>query len=181
MPAPRDIADLKADVLRGGWKNTYLSVQLQRAEHRNRVLSLVRNGASAQQVSDLLREGTPPIDVTPNEVSNLVKDYLNRIHTEDALTIEQLRVLENERLDALWRALSTELRNPDGSVNLKIVDRMTRLSERRAKMNGIEAAQRHEFFVAHGFAALGLDKELAERAERAWIDVGDDAVEEIGP
>jgi len=154
---------------------TPLSLQLQRAEHRSRILTLVRNGASAEQVSELLRDGSPPVDVTPQEVQRFVKGYLNKIHTEDALTIEELRVLENERLDRLWQQLAATVRNADGTPNLKVIDRMTRLSERRSKMNGMEAAQRHEHVVYDGLAAMGLDSDLVERGRQAWIETGGEA------
>lgn len=163
-----------------------MALQLERAETRHRILTLVRNGASPHQIVELLaagdaQHGIPPIEVTTGEVSRLVKTYLDRVHTEDALTIEQLRVLENERLDAVWRALAAEMRNQDGSVNLKIVDRMTRLSERRSKMNGFEAAQKHEHFIGNPLQQLGLEKEHIERAKQAWLESGaiDGEAEEV--
>jgi len=150
-------------------RSTEMQLQLQRTEYRNRVLTMVRNGASAEQVVELLAAGQPPLEVTEQAIKQFVKKYLNKIHTEDALTIEEMRVLENERLDRLWTQLANVARNEDGSPNLKVIDRMTRLSERRSKMNGFEAAQRHEHVVYDGLAALGLDKELAERGQQAWI------------
>lgn len=162
---------MRADVLaKPGSPNPSLALQLNRTEHRNRVLTLIRNGASAEQVSELLATGDPPLEVTEQQVKNFVKRYLNRIHTEDALTIEELRALENERLDRLWSQLAAAARLADGTPNLKVIDRMTRLSERRSKMNGFEAAQRHEHVVYDGLAALGLDPDLVERGRQAWID-----------
>jgi len=169
-----DITDLREDVKTTGHRRkTTLSLQLQRAEHRNRVLGLIRNGASPDQVSELLREGSPPVDLTPQEVTQFVKNYLNRVHTEDALTIEQLRVLENERLDVLWRQLMAHARNGDGTPNLRVIDRLTRLSERRSKMNGIEAAQKHELTVLNGLEVLGIEAELLERGQQAWLESGE--------
>ena len=153
-----------------------MQLQLQRAEHRNRILSLIRNGASPEQVVEMMATGQPPIELTETEVKQFVKKYLNRIHTEDALTIEEMRVLENERLDRLWQQLAAQVRNDDGTPNLKVVDRMTRLSERRSKMNGFEAAQRHEHVVYDGLAALGMDAELLERGRQAWVEGGDPAL-----
>lgn len=167
-------------------KKRTVSGQLEKAEHRNRILNLVRNGASYQQVVDTLADpqNGQPIELTVSEVSRFVKSYLDRIHTEDALTIEQLRALENERLDRLWQSLQAQIRNADGTVNLRIVDRLTRLSERRSRMNGFEAAQKHEHYIGNPLAALGLEQEHIERAERAWLEVGggesvDSTAEEI--
>ena len=165
-----DTTALHKDVLNQARpRRTTMQMELQRTEYRNRVLTMVRNGASAEQVVELLAAGQPPLEVTESAIKQFVKKYLNKIHTEDALTIEEMRALENERLDRLWTQLANSARNEDGSPNLKVIDRMTRLSERRSKMNGFEAAQRHEHVVFDGLAALGLDKELAERGQQAWI------------
>lgn len=152
-----------------------LTDKVNTVELRSRVLSLVRRGATAQQVSDTLAAGDPdngiePVEMAPARVTKWVREYLDRVHTEDALTIEQLRVLENERLDDLWLQMQRQLRNPDGSLNLKIVDRLTRLSERRAKMNGLDAATQHEVKFSGGLAVLGLEEEHLERSQQAFLD-----------
>lgn len=139
------------------------------------MLSLVRKGATAEQVSQTLAAGDPengiePVTMNAGQVSRMVKGYLDRVHETDALTLDQLRVLENERLDEMWLQLQRQLRSADGSINLKIVDRLTRLSERRAKMNGLDAAQRHEFVFGNGLAALGIEEEHLERAREAFVD-----------
>lgn len=170
MPRRRrpDTATLKKEVE----KKRTVAGQLERAETRNTILTLARNGASNQQIVETLAQRVPPVEVTTSEVSKFVRSYLDRIHTEDALTIEQLRVLENERLDGLWRQLAANSRNQDGSPNLRVIDRMTRLSERRSKMNGFEAAQKHEHYIGNPLAALGIEAEHLARAEQAWLEVG---------
>ena len=152
-----------------------LSDQVNLVEQRSRILSLVRRGATAQQVSDTLAAGDPqagiePVEVKPEKVKKIVKDYLDKVHSEDELTIEHLRVLENERLDDVWLQLQRMLKNPDGSLNLKVVDRLTRLSERRAKMNGLDAAERHDVFVAGGLSVLGIEQEHLDRSQQAFMD-----------
>ena len=151
-----------------------LSEKVNAVELRSRVLSLVRKGATAQQVSDTLAAGDEsagiePVELEAKAVGALVRDYLDKVHERDELTLEQLRVLENERLDDLWLQLQRQLRNADGSLNLKIVDRLTRLSERRAKMNGLDAAQRHEFQFGGGLAVLGIEEEHLDRARDAFV------------
>jgi len=150
-----------------------LTDQLRATEQRNRILSLIRNGATTEQVSEILAKGDAthePVFLEPGTIGAMVKKYLDRVHTEDALTIEQLRVLENERLDALWAKVSAMLTNADGSLNLKAVDRLTRLSERRSKMNGLDAAQKHEHFIGDGLRALGLEEEHVARARTAFLE-----------
>ena len=150
-----------------------LTDQLEKVEVRNRVLTLVRNGATSTQVAEVLAESG--ITVSPASVTSMVKKYLDRVHTEDALTLEQMRVMENERLDALWRSLTARLHDAEGNINLKIVDRLTRLSERRSRMNGIEAAKKHEIYLGNGLEALGLAEEHVQRGRQAWLEAGDDA------
>lgn len=177
------ISDLRSESRKGRF---HLSAQLEFVEHRSRVLTLVRNGATAEQAAGVLND--EGVNITARDVTTMVRGYLDRIHTEDALTIEQMRVLENERLDSLWRQLMAQSRNPDGTPNLKIIDRLTRLSERRAKMNGFEAAQRHEHVVRGSLTALGIEADHLDRAQRAWLEVGggdadvvDAAFEELPP
>lgn len=151
-----------------------LTDKVNMIELRSRVLSLVRRGATAQQVSDTLAKGDTangiePVELDPSQIATMVRTYLDKVHTEDELTIEQLRVLENERLDDLWLQLQRQLVNPDQTINLKIVDRLTRLSERRARMNGLDAAQRHEFEFGGGLAVLGIEKEHLDRAQEAFV------------
>ena len=150
-----------------------LTDKVNRIELRSRILSLVRRGATAEQVSQTLAKGDTengiePVEMSPERVGQLVRTYLDKVHTEDELTIEQLRVLENERLDDLWLQLQRQLVNADQTINLKIVDRLTRLSERRAKMNGLDAAQRHEFMFGSGLAVLGIEEEHLNRAQEAF-------------
>lgn len=152
-----------------------LADQVNTAEVRSRILTLIRNGATAAQVSETLEKGDPERGIpaaylAPDQISKFVRRYLDTVEEEDTLTVGQLRVLENERLDALWVQLNRQLRNQDGSVNLKVVDRMTRLSERRAKMNGLDAAQKVEHFLGNGLQALGLEEEHLKRGQDAFAD-----------
>lgn len=163
------------EVLKRDEKHHHLADKMQEVERRSRILNLIRNGATAERVAEVISKGDPangiePHYISPQGVSSLVKRYLDKVHTEDSLTLEQLRVLENERLDALWLSLQQQLRNADGSLNMKVVDRLTRLSERRSKMNGLDAAQKHEVFLGNPLAALGIEKEHLERGQQAFID-----------
>jgi hypothetical protein len=166
---------MTSEALKHDERHWRLSDKVNMVEVRSRVLSLIRRGATAQQVSETLAQGDPekgiaPVQLSPPRVMGMVRTYLDRVHSEDELTIEQLRVLENERLDDIWLQLQRGLHNPDGSLNLKIVDRLTRLSERRAKMNGLDAAQRHEFAFSGGLAVLGIEEEHLDRSQQAFKD-----------
>ena len=51
---------------------------------------------------------------------------------------EELRELESQRLDDLWKKLTARLRNSSGMLNLDVVDRLCRLLDRRAKLHGLD-------------------------------------------
>jgi predicted metal-dependent TIM-barrel fold hydrolase len=57
-------------------------------------------------------------------------------------SVEDLRALENERLDLATRRVLTRVMNDDLSteVMLKAVDAFLRISARRARMNGLDLA-----------------------------------------
>lgn len=145
-----------------------LSSQLEAVERRHRILRLIRDGATAEEVSELLAQARPPVKITPNSIRALVKRYLNEVHRDDALSIEQMKGLENERLTDMEKRLKARLIDKEGEINLKVVDRLIRLSERRAKLNGLDAAQKVEHYVGRGLEALGLSEEHIRNAEEAF-------------
>lgn len=145
---------------------TTLAGQMEDVEQRNRILNMIRGGGRAAQVAEAL-------GISEDKVKSTVKKYLNRMHTEDAATLDELRVLENERLDAMERRLRQRLQaieenRLDGDP-LKIEDRLLRLYERRAKLNGLDAPLRVEHSggleVLHD---LALDKEFIEGSTEAF-------------
>jgi DNA-binding transcriptional MerR regulator len=137
--------------------------RLQRTEVRNRILTMKRRGASFEQIRDVLAASDPPVEMTVDGIRSLVHRYLERVHKEDAETIEQLRAQENERLDDVLRILYPRVIEGD----MKAIDRFIRLSERRAKMNGLDAARQIEHRIS-GMEELGLSKEMLERSEQAF-------------
>lgn len=51
---------------------------------------------------------------------------------------EELRELESQRLDDLWKKLHVRLLDSKGVLDLEVVDRLCRLLDRRAKLHGID-------------------------------------------
>jgi hypothetical protein len=151
--------------------------QLQHVAQRNRILAMARRGATPGQISEVLakgddQRGIAPVAVEPERIKGLIRDYLESARKHDALTVDQLRVMEMERLDQLQQALETELRFTDPEtgqqhINLKVADRLLRLSERRAKMAGLDAPQVMEHRVGEGLKELGLLEEHIHRADEA--------------
>lgn len=160
-------------------KHHRLTRQMTEVEARSRILRLIRNGASAEQAAEILSRGDnnfQPYDVGPQTVRKMVKDHLENLHREDAITLEELRVLENQRLDHLYAQVMKEMNvlNELGEVvgtNMKAVDRLVKISERRSKMNGLDAPKKlvHEL---QGLRALGIEEEHQRRADEAWRQSG---------
>jgi transposase len=65
-----------------------------------------------------------------------VKDMVNRtLERAENTAVEEMRSLENERLDRAQAAIWTQVLQGD----LKAIDTFLRISTRRAKMNGLDA------------------------------------------
>lgn len=158
--------DLAFEVLRDdGERHWLLSQELEWVERRNRILTLVRRGGTAEAVAELMtREGHP---VTAATVRKMVKRHLEQLHTIDAMTVEELRTQENARLDEAMRTLYP-LIVQEGGPNLRAMDRFIRLSERRAKLNGLDSPTRIDFGVGDALRSLGVDRDAIQRATEAF-------------
>jgi hypothetical protein len=102
--------------------------QLQHVAQRNRILAMARRGATPGQISEVLakgddQRGIAPVAVEPERIKGLIRDYLESARKHDALTVDQLRVMEMERLDQLQQALETELRFTDPETGQQHINR----------------------------------------------------------
>lgn len=98
------------------------------AERRARALRLRREGWTYAAIGRVL-------GVSLQAASKLVQKELRRIPKEEA---DQARAMELSRLDKYLSRLSGPLRSADPDVALKALDRAIRISERRARMLGLD-------------------------------------------
>ena len=75
------------------------------------------------------------VELHKSNVSRRIKAALADIPAAEA---DALRTLENERLDAMQVAIWRQVREG----HLSAIDRAIRISERRARLNGLDAPQR---------------------------------------
>ena len=75
------------------------------------------------------------VDLHKSNVSRRIKAALADIPAAEA---EALRTMENERLDRMQKAIWNQVRQG----HLGAVDRAIRISERRSRLNGLDAPQR---------------------------------------
>src|SRR6478609_6174382 len=82
------------------------TASLEQVERRNRVIRLRRAGATYEQISmALARDPEEPMSITADGCRKIVTNYLDRLQTEDAESVEQIRTMENERLDEMQSGL----------------------------------------------------------------------------
>lgn len=165
---------------------------LQEAEQRNAILRFKRAGLTNAEISIALARLEPPVHVTPDAVRQVVRRYLERIVKTESETTEELRALENERLDQLLQVWGPKARGGDRHAAAVVL----RISERRAKMNGLDAPTRVDHNVNGSILhELGTDAEEVARQREAFetafgqtglpdpaasiIDLSDDDVTEV--
>ena len=95
---------------------------------------------------------------------SVVKKRLTELSQQSALTVEELRAHENERLDDAVRKLYPLMEEG----NLKAMTLFLKVSERRAKLNGLDVPTRVAIEATDALAALGIDRDLIERATAAF-------------
>lgn len=102
--------------------------EAETAELSRRCLELRLAGGSLEHIGQA-------VGLHKSNVSRRIKAALADIPAAEA---ETLRTLENERLDAMQVAIWRQVREGD----LGAVDRAIRISERRSRLNGLDAPQR---------------------------------------
>lgn len=139
--------------------------ELQRVERSRIVLNLRRGGLQTDEIVRALQNLDPPIIMSEKAVSRVIQRYLDRVNAEDIETASQLRVLENQRLDQLWRRYIRDALGGD----VKAATLLIKISERRARMNGLDSPQivQHQGVLQH-LHTLGVDMEEVKRAEEAF-------------
>ena len=118
--------------------------QLDTAERRRQVLRLRRAGATYTDVADTLRRRHGP-DALPNGwgrayAAKDVSRELDKLRSVNTETAEDLRALEVQRLDEMLRGLWEKAASGDTDA----VSAALRVQKRRAKLLGLDAAERLE-------------------------------------
>ena len=133
--------------------------RLSAAERRKQILKLRRYGMPFSEIAE-------HVGCTPQYCHKVVRAYLDKLSDEMAEDVKQMRRLEAERLDAAHRAAWPKAIKGD----LRAIDRVLRIMERRAKLFGLDAPQRRELtgkdgtpLVGGGLAALLEESDDGEK------------------
>lgn len=121
------------------------------AQKRDRALSLRLTGATYQAIADAM-------GVNKSTVKRWIDAAIDGVDKENA---KQLVALENERLNRAMRAIWPKV--IDGQLGA--VDRLVKLSERRARLNGLDAPQKVDLGVPEVDLAQ-VAKEIEDMARR---------------
>ena len=97
--------------------------------------NLTRQCLELRVAGATLEEIGRAVDLHKSNVSRRIKAALADIPAAEA---EALRSMENERLDRMQKAIWNQVRQG----HLGAVDRAIRISERRSRLNGLDAPQR---------------------------------------
>lgn len=145
------------------------------AEKRKRVLELREQGATFQEIADLVYPGK---DGAPGSRSNAHKAFTQAIKDIPLEKAEEARTLENNRLDRLWLvqfsvAMSAEATRDD---KLKAARMCISIMERRAKLNGLDApAQVHN--IGDGIVNITFDNLLTPEPMLEAVVIVDDVAD----
>lgn len=103
------------------------SARVARAERRRRILTLAAGGADADRIAEV-------IGTTPKSVRSVIGASLTRYRASDLQQIEQVRVQQLQRLDAMLLSIWPKV--TEG--NLKAIDRALKIEQQRARITGID-------------------------------------------
>jgi hypothetical protein len=141
------------------------SRRITAAERRERVIEMRRAGY-------LYREIASEVGLTEARCNDIVKQYLQKMEDRCSELSEEIRQLEVERLDGLFRS-AWEVAMGTSNGRLRALEMAVKIQERRAKLLGLDSPERQEIMGPNGGpvqmvkADLSMlsDEELA-RAQR---------------
>lgn len=146
-----------------GTKNDQINIEDRRAK----ALELRKGGSSYRAIAKKLgvEVGTAYSDV------NAALQSLTNMNTTSA---DELRMMEVERLDAMLLSISTQLK----AGHLGAIDRALRISERRSKLQGLDAPMKVEE-VTWQSEILALIRDGRITLEQAKQELGLDLYQEL--
>lgn len=164
--------------------------KLWRVEKRSRIMRLRRQGFTADQISATLAKGedepgAAPIEITPDGVVQAINRYVTALTETAKETAEAIRVIDNERLEQMYRRLELDAHDSDPKVRIAARRAQLKVLERHARMNGLDAPTRIEGQVDHHFVAdpkhvAAVDASFAKRHGGEVIELPAGDVSEDG-
>lgn len=162
------------------FKSQNAAEYLEATERRHHILALRRRGMTYAQIAETLGNGDAlrkagldwePISVSPATCSGIVKRYLQRMELEEAESRDELRTLENERLDELYRTWITKARGTESvAPDPKAAIIVLRIMDRRARLNGLDAPSKVNVNLTGSILhELAIDPEELKRERESFL------------
>lgn len=118
--------------------------EIERQEFRHRLLQLRRQGFPYDQIAQIVSKGDddkPPRQIGAEQVRRHVVRYLDDLRAEDTETVEALRQIDNDRLEAMFRRFEIDARitgKENADLRRRAMLAQLRILERHAKLNGLD-------------------------------------------
>lgn len=120
-------------------------------DKQQQALELRKGGLSYQQISSYM-------GCSKGYAYKLVKKGLEELTDKVRNSADELRELENSRLDMLWSKAYSTARNGD----MQAVNTCIKISERRAKLNGLDSPTRSDITVTPNVPVMPATEEERE-------------------
>jgi hypothetical protein len=146
---------------------------LDRVERHVRILKLRRDGLTYDQISQALArgdDGKPPFEITPSGIKSVVGGYVRELTETAREATEELRLIDNERLERMFSRLEIEYhKTKDSKIRGQLIAQQLKVMERHAKLNGLDAPQLHEHSGSVNVNAIA-DRAHVEKVDREFRD-----------
>jgi hypothetical protein len=141
-------------------------IRILAAKKRRRATELRLKGLTWPEVSEIMTKEFPESSLGPQNCYRLVMTEVNYWNQKRSENVSQLTRTELARLDKLQASIWDEA----VAGNIKAVEAVAKIMDRRAKLLGLTAPDKVE---VGGFILGGLsDEEVEEEARRLGIQVG---------
>lgn len=138
---------------------------LVRVERRNRVIRLRRMGLTYEQIEQALaKDEENPMTISAVACRNIVHNYLEKMSSEDRESLDQLRELENLRLDNMQKSLESKVQ----SGNVPAIKASLGIMERRARLNGLDRPELKGIIGAFAHVTDAADPEKVKQIEDSF-------------
>ncbi len=145
------------------WKIPNKPEKMKRAELVHTILQLRRAGWTEKQISVVVRKRV-------REVRKIIWLSLKKVGRQLCAHADELFAQEYERLEEIWRAIWPKVVAGD----LRAIEQAARISERRAKMCGLDAPVKQEVTIDAQLQTLS-QQELLAHAEALGLNLPTEA------
>ncbi len=113
---------------------------VRRLSKQQQVLELRIMGATYRQIGKQL-------GISKSRVAELVRQGVDELNEQSRESADQLRAIEHQRLEALWRTLYPARIASDGTPDPDVIIKLVRVSESIRRLWGLDAPEEHHLHL----------------------------------